>query len=335
MRFPFALITLAAFAAFAAEPVPPVTPDKKPRTVKLLMRDGLRFDPPRFSAAPGEEIVLRIENADSTQQTHNFLLLKPGQRDAVVQEALALGEKGPAQGYVPENPNILVHSSLVEADKVATVKFRVPDEKAVYPFVCTFPGHGFVMYGAIYAGVPLLPLEKDPHIPPMTMQAMIAGNGRRPFVQRVFMPDAGPAAIAVALSDDQNFCWDAGQCRLRYAWKGAFIDASAHWKGNGRDLAKLPAAPWWHAPKDAFPLRFGAADADAPPVKFLGYRLDQGVPEFHYRAGDVEVFEKIVAAEKGAALAVRYRVPNSKQPVFYEGRAQGADFTITLTPAQP
>ena len=47
---------------------------------------------------------------------------------------------------------------------------------------------------------------------------------RRPLIQRIFMPEAGPAAIAVAVNDELHFCWDAGECRLRYIWKGDFID---------------------------------------------------------------------------------------------------------------
>ena len=61
--------------------------------------------------------------------------------------------------------------------------------------------------------------------------------------------EAAPAAVAVALAGSQNVCWDAGECRLRYAWQGAFIDASANWAGNGNKLAALSATPWWQAPK--------------------------------------------------------------------------------------
>ncbi|MEO8350763.1 MAG: hypothetical protein ABI680_03475 [Chthoniobacteraceae bacterium] len=292
------------------------TNPRKPRLVKMAMRDGLRFDPPRFSAQPGEEIILQIENLDSTQQSHNFLLVQPGKRDDVVKEALELGEKGPAQDFVPKDPAIIIHSQLLEADKNGTIRFRVPHKKAIYPYVCTFPGHGMVMYGAIYAGIPEPPLAEDPNIPPTAVQSMIAGNGRRPFIQRVFMPEAGPAAIAVALPGQQNFCWDAGECRLRYAWKGSLVDASAHWSGNGRDLAKLPTAPWWSAGRDEFPFRFGAANAPVPAVKFLGYRVENGLPEFHYRAGEQEVFESITETEDGLGIIIQRRLPGLGKTLY-------------------
>ncbi len=329
---------------------------KKPLTVKIEMRDGLRFEPPRFAAAPGQEIVVSLENADTTHQQHNFLVVQPGKLKEVVQQSLELGEKGPKQEFIPENPAIMIHSSVLDPEKVAEVRFTLPAEKGVYPFVCSMPGHGMVMYGAIYAGVKMPALDKDPNIPPMAAQRAIVGGGQRPYVQRIFMPDAGPAAIAVALPDQQNFCWDAGECRLRYAWRGAFIDAGANWRGNGKDLPVVSAPPWWSAEKGAFPLRFGAAEAGpAPAVKFLGYTMGGGLPEFRYRVGDTEVFEKITGAPDNAGLLVHFRIPKAAQPVAFSiapgpanaqwtssageikggvlqlTAAQAADFTITLT----
>ena len=334
-----------------------VASQPKARVVRLSMRDGLRFEPPRFSAKPGEEIILEIENVDATQQTHNFLLVKPGRREAVVEAALALGERGPAESFVPKNPDVILHTALLEIDKLATLKFRVPNDPGIYPYVCTFPGHAPVMFGALYAGVPEPPLATDPNIPPTTLLAAIAGAGRRPFVQRMFMPGAGPAAIAVALPDDQNVCWDAGECRLRYAWKGAFIDASAHWRGKGGDLATFSASPWWRAANDDFPLRFGAPDRPSPPVKFLGYRLENGLPEFRYRVGSQEIFEKITSLDNGAGIMVHFRIPSGTEAVFWKGSdpnreaqssvgewvngmlrltpAQAKDFTVALKPMSP
>lgn len=349
-----------AFAATAvlslgAEPAPAKAPAKPPLEVTMEMRDGMRFEPPRFEAQPGDEVVVSLENADTTHQPHNFLVLQPGKREAVVQQALALGEKGPALDFVPPNPEIIVHSALLTPEATATIRFTLPAAPGVYPYVCTMPGHGMVMYGAIYSGVKMPPLAEDQNIPPQAAQRAIVGGGDRPYVQRIFMPAAGPAAIAVALPGEQNFCWDAGECRLRYAWRGAFIDATAQWRGNGNNLAVLPAEPWWKGAKDAFPLKLGTGGAK---VKFLGYKLDGGVPEFHYRVGETEVFEKISAAPKDAGLAIRFRIPKAVQPVQFSAEtgdaawsssagtftagtlsldaAHAADFTVTLAqPHQP
>ncbi|HVJ47206.1 MAG TPA: c-type cytochrome, partial [Luteolibacter sp.] len=61
----------------------------------------------------------------------------------------------------------------------------------------------------------------------------------RPQIQRIFLPNSGPAAIAIALDDKVSLCWDAGECRLRYAWTGGFIDGYAYWKGNGSSLGQI------------------------------------------------------------------------------------------------
>jgi azurin len=329
---------------------------KKARTVHLFMRDGLRFEPPRFTAKPGEDIVLEIENGDTTDMSHNFLLLKPGTREEVVTRAMALADQGTARDWIPDDPAILLHSRLLEANRVATLKLRVPTAEGVYPYVCSFPGHGMVMYGALYAGVTMPELEKDANLPPNAAAGVIAGRGQRPFAQRVFLPESGPASIAVALAGSQNVCWDAGECRLRYAWQGAFIDASENWAGNGSKLAALSATPWWQAPKGEFPLRFGAATTDRPPVKFLGYAMNASGPEFHYRAGDTEVFEQVLPRPGAPGLTVHIRIPDARGTVFYRGvsdanvqwsssagswdgavltltPAQAKDFTLTLSSA--
>lgn len=329
---------------------------KRARTVRVFMRDGLRFEPPRFEAKPGEDITLEIENGDTTDMSHNFLLLKPGTREDVVAKALALADAGTAQNWVPEHPAILLHTKLLEANHVATLRLHVPDAEGIYPYVCTFPGHGMVMYGAIYAGVKMPALDKDPNLPPNAMQGVIAGGGRRPFVQRVFLPETGPATIAVSLVGSQNVCWDAGECRLRYAWQGQFLDASQNWAGNGSKLADLPAKPWWHAPKDEFPLRFGGAYGPRPEVKFLGYRMNADGPEFHYRAGNSEVREQALPRPGAPGITLRVRITDAEGPVFYHAPSdqnaqwtsnagswangvlsltpeQAADFTLTLSSA--
>lgn len=343
----FAQTPDAAPAAKSAEEKPatpkPAT-SRKPVTFNISMRDGLRFDPPRVSAKAGDEIVVNLENADSTHQMHNFLVLQPGKLQVIVQAAMDLGENGPAKGFIPQSPEIIVHSAVLDPEGKTVVKFKLPDAPAVYPYVCTMPGHGMVMYGAIYADVPMPPLAKDPNIPPTAVQAMVAGGGRRPFVQRMFVPDAGPAAIAVALQGDQNFVWDAGQCRLRYAWNGGFIDASDYWRGNGRDLAKLLGEPWWNAPIDEFPIRIGDGKT-TPKIKFLGYKLEKGLPEFHYRVDETEVFEKITEGKTHGSLSLHYRIPKLAKPLTY--RAADSNFArwsssvgafkdgaLTLTPAQ-
>jgi azurin len=378
MKLPvsFLLLAFAAAPAFAADPpapnpasaastpstpsTPSTTATPKPaksakkKSVKIAveMKDGMQFDPPRFEVKPGDDVTVSLENTDSTHQPHNFLVLMPGKRMEVVMQSLALGEKGPAQEFVPVNPAIIVHSSLLNPDGATTVHFTMPAEKGIYPYICSMPGHGMIMYGAIYSGVKMPALAKDKNIPPQAAQVAMPGGGQRPYIQRIFMPNSGPASIAVALPGNLNYCWDAGECRLRYVWRGAFIDASAHWRGNGKELAAVPAEPWWSAGIGTFPFKIADAGA-APAVKFLGYKIGAGIPEFHYDIGETEVFEKITPAPDDKGLTLHFRIPKAAHPLefnltsanakltssvgaFDSGAlrltpAQAADFTVTLT----
>jgi len=105
----------------------------------------------------------------------------------------------------------------------------------------------------------------------------------RPQVQRIFMPDASPASIAVALDDTNSLCWDAGTCRLRYAWTGGFIDGFPYWKGNGSSLATVLGTVKYTEQASPF-------GKDAL-VKFLGYKVKDGLPVFRYKVGAYQVTE--------------------------------------------
>ncbi len=172
---------------------------------------------------------------------------------------------------------------------------------------------------------------------------------KRPQVQRIFMPDAGPAAISVAVNDELHYCWDAGECRLRYIWKGDFIDGWAVWKSNGDGLAKIQGELILR--EDKSPLPF----ASEPGPKFLGYSLRDGLPEFRYRIGRTEVREELRPTADGKALertftvsgplATRHltftaseRVAYSSQsgswngPVLSLNTNQAGRYAVTITP---
>ena len=285
---------------------------KRVREVALKMAEGLRFDPPRFEANPSEEIRVRLDNVDPAHLAHNFVVVKPGAVQEVVQAAMAMGESGPGKGFVPEHPAILsATKAVVDPEKRVVVELQVPPERGVYGYVCTVPGHGMIMYGAIYVGVPMPPLAKDLNIPQLNLEKGLVGAGRRPYVQRVFLAESGPASIAVALPGKHNFCFDAGACYLRSAWSGAFLDAGAHWRGGGNAVAEAGDAPWWRA--SAFPLRIG----DKKKVQFLGYRLSEGIPEFEFQLGDQAVFEQITSENED--LVIRFRLPGVGEDVeFHE-----------------
>ncbi len=117
---------------------------------------------------------------------------------------------------------------------------------------------------------------------------------KRPLVQRIFMPNASPAAIAVALNDDLHFCWDAGPCRLRYLWKGDFIDGWPYWRANGNSFAKINGNILLTETQSPLPT--------PQKTKFLGYSLNKGIPTFKYTLDGKPFTETLTPAKDGKNL---------------------------------
>ncbi len=125
-------------------------------------------------------------------------------------------------------------------------------------------------------------------------------QAKRPQIQRIFMPNAGPAAIAVALDTNVSLCWDAGDCRLRYAWNGGFIDGYPYWQGNGSSLAKIVGTVRYT--EKASPFKFVGE------AKFSGYQIEKGLPVFHYQLGDKQITESFSALPNAVGFSRLFTV---------------------------
>src|SRR5882757_2561542 len=133
--------------------------------IEMKTIGGLRFDPPRFAVEPGAKVKVLIQNVDD--MAHNFVLLKPGSRMEIVMAA-AVMPVTPSSDFIPKSDKVLQHSPMLIPSKSATVTFTAPTKEDVYPYVCTFPGHGLIMYGAMYVTKkPMPPLAKDMNLPEM------------------------------------------------------------------------------------------------------------------------------------------------------------------------
>ncbi|MGY8644435.1 MAG: plastocyanin/azurin family copper-binding protein [Verrucomicrobiales bacterium] len=200
----------------------------KKQTVKTV--EGLRFSPVRMRVKKGETIELKIENHDPNDQPHNFVLIKLGALKEIQAASTEVGPDSIASGYVPQSESVLVKTGLLNPEEEETITFKAPKEPWIYPYVCTFPGHAMIMYGALYVDVKYTKGEAfDTNLPEIVRMGELEKTKEkvaveRPTFIRCIRPDAGPAAIAVALPEELNVCWDAGNCRLRYAWSGGFID---------------------------------------------------------------------------------------------------------------
>lgn len=310
------------------------------KTVKIEVQVGLQFDVVRFHVKPGEKVKLIFSNSDD--MSHNLLITKPGSRLKIVNEALELGEKGPSMDYTPNSTSLLWAIPVVNPNQIKTISFTAPQEAGVYPYVCTLPGHGFIMFGAMYVSADgkMPELNNDPNIPPNrrldTIPAVSVQHNEHkesggdkiknvkplhpyvpvsPYLYRVFIEGASPAAIAVSLPGDLSYCWDAGTCRLRFAWSGGFLDNSELWKGKGDVLAKVVGTIFFRD-KTEFPLTIGDPQTKQN-VDFKGYSLINRYPEFHYTLNGVDVYELIMPKADGIGLIRTFRIPNANKTVWF------------------
>jgi uncharacterized cupredoxin-like copper-binding protein len=322
------LVYLAIAPAFvrAAEPGTGET------VIEIKASAGVRFDPPRFAVKPGAKVKIVIENVDD--MAHNFVLIAPGARLEVVEAAMTI-PLTPNENFIPKSDKILQHSPMLMPGKSATIQFTAPAKEEILPFVCTYPGHGYMMYGAMYVTEnPLPPIEKDENLPEEVRSLGSAAKlhafaPQPPYHYRTFMRDSGPASIAVALPAGQNYCWDAGACRLRYAWRGAFVDPMPHWASNGDAFAEVKGRIYYRAPA-GFPLRIGSLEKTQT-VQFKGYRLVERHLEFRYEVDGVEVRELIKSPHHGSGLEITYSIAKAAGPVFFvAGRDGGASFASSV-----
>ncbi len=97
----------------------------------------------------GKPVRIIFENADLLQ--HNLLLLKPGTLDDVghLADAMAADPQAPVRHYVPDTPNVLFSTKMLDPNTTETLTFTAPAEPGDYPYVCTFPGHWRTMRGVM------------------------------------------------------------------------------------------------------------------------------------------------------------------------------------------
>lgn len=309
------------------------------RNIKIDALVGLQFDLIRFVVKPGEKLNLVFNNSDD--MSHNLLITKPGSRLEVVNEALKLGERGPELNYIPNSPNVLWAIPIVNPNQTRSLSFIAPKQEGVYPYVCTIPGHGMVMFGAMYVNSKgMLPdLKNDTNIPVNRRNddASILGISHSqhrsvktkplhpyvpvsPYFYRVFIDGASPAAIAVSLTSDLSYCWDAGTCKLRFAWTGGFLDNSELWKGKGDVSAKVVGQVFFRD-KTLFPLSF-SPDKAVSKLDYKGFRLINQFPEFHYTMNGIDVFELILPTADGKGLVRTFRIPDVKNRVWFNTDSQ-------------
>ncbi|MCY7358469.1 MAG: ThuA domain-containing protein, partial [Rudanella sp.] len=117
-------------------------------TIKVV-EEQMKYDTKQFVVRAGRPIVLTLENPDIMQ--HNIVICKPGTAEKVGKAAdkMAQDPKSVEKHYVPQLPEVLASSILVNPGESYTLEFMAPDKPGDYPFICTFPGHWSIMRGVM------------------------------------------------------------------------------------------------------------------------------------------------------------------------------------------
>ncbi|HEY9488251.1 MAG TPA: plastocyanin/azurin family copper-binding protein, partial [Chryseosolibacter sp.] len=120
--------------------------DTKVIRIRSLVNE-MKYDLNTFTVEAGQSVEIIFENPDFMQ--HNLVILQPGAMEEVGRAAdkLAADAKGASMHYVPELPQVLYHTPLVNPQETVRLEFIAPEKPGDYPYVCTFPGHWSIMNG--------------------------------------------------------------------------------------------------------------------------------------------------------------------------------------------
>ncbi|MEM6645910.1 MAG: plastocyanin/azurin family copper-binding protein [Bacteroidota bacterium] len=119
-------------------------------TITIGTVPGLRFDISEIQVAPGATVRLTFNNVDDMQ--HNLLIVNDGMASAIGEATMAMGLQAEANQYVPNDPRVLYHTSLLQPGSSESIYFTAPAEPGVYQYVCTYPGHYITMRGTLRVG---------------------------------------------------------------------------------------------------------------------------------------------------------------------------------------
>lgn len=109
--------------------------------------ERMLFTVDKFTVKAGQPIRLLFTNPDATQ--HNWVLIQPGTNESVGMAAneMAKDPSGVEKQFIPEHPGIIQYTNLLEVDGAQVLRFYAPTTPGLYPYICTFPGHWFMMKG--------------------------------------------------------------------------------------------------------------------------------------------------------------------------------------------
>lgn len=118
--------------------------------VKILIKtvkEEMKFDLKTFEVPAGATVELVLENVDAMQ--HNLVIGQIGSQEKIglAADKMITAADGVAKNYVPNIPEVIAYTPLVDPDGRVKLRFKAPATPGDYPYVCTFPGHWRIMNG--------------------------------------------------------------------------------------------------------------------------------------------------------------------------------------------
>ena len=112
--------------------------------------NSLLFDRRSFTVVAGRPVELVFDNVDI--MPHNLLVAAQGTLASVgmAAERMASAPDAWSRGYVPDTPDVLHATRLLQPGESQTLRFDAPDEPGDFPYICTFPGHWVRMNGVMH-----------------------------------------------------------------------------------------------------------------------------------------------------------------------------------------
>ncbi|MES2506614.1 MAG: plastocyanin/azurin family copper-binding protein [Verrucomicrobiota bacterium] len=143
--------TAPVAAAATATPAPFTGPAAE-ITIKPDTANPLAYDVKEFNVKAGQKVKITFNNTHpAVPQMHNIVIGAPGSKDKLMALAMQMvaAPDGMAKGYVPEGPEVLFHTKLLQPNQTEVLEFTAP-AAGDYPYLCTFPGHGAIMNGVMH-----------------------------------------------------------------------------------------------------------------------------------------------------------------------------------------
>lgn len=143
----------------------------------------------------------------------------------------------------------------------------------------------------------------------------------RTIVQRTYMGDSYPGALAISFPEGPSLCFDTVRGAINYIWDGDFVDLHPWWTGRHGSPLRTFAARYsggvLYRANTLVPAMHVGQKSGQSAFRFRGYRMmGDGHPELLYSVGGREVSEDLYAAGDGIGVECAYHVAPGPSPLW-------------------